>query len=166
MPSTYSPNRYDQYLTLKVPVHLVLVMLYIVRHLLIVFLAFNPLPKLAGVFAFMQPLVSSPVVLLTDIPGFLVLFAWIKREPDAAPVWRRIWGNGRGLLTTALLAHFLFLALGQGADALHAFNYRYEARLVIVNLGVDLLLIYYLWRFAIIRDVFADFPVASEKEAR
>jgi len=154
----YSPDRYDQNFVLKVPVHLALVMLYVVRHLFIVFLAFNPLPRLSGAFDFMRPLVSSPAVLLTDLPGFLVLFAWARREPGAYRVWHWIWSNGRSLLTVALLSHFLLLAILEGAEALKAFNYRTEARLVIVNLGVDLLLVYYLWRFAIVRDVFADFP--------
>lgn len=165
MTTYYPPGRYDDNLSLKVPLHLAFVMFYVVRHLLIVFLAFNPLPKLAGVFAFMQPLVTSPAVLLTDIPGFLVIFAWVKREPDAAPGWRWIWAHGRTLLTAALLAHFLLLAVLQGADVLKVFYYRHEARLVIVNLGVDLLLVYYLWRFQIVRDVFADFPADSVREA-
>jgi hypothetical protein len=154
----YSPERYDSNLVLKVPVHLALVMLYSVRHLFIVFLAFNPMPKLSGAFTFMQPLVSSPLVLLTGIPGLLVLLAWGKREPDAAPLWRRVWANGRLLLTLGLAAHCLLLAALQGADALSVFYYRQSARLVVANLGVDLLLIYYLWRFELIRDVFAEFP--------
>ena len=158
MTKIYSPDRYDQNFSLKVPIHLALVMLYIARHLFIVFLAFNPLPKLSGAFSFLQPLVSSPALLLTDVPGFLVLFAWARREPGASLVWHRVWAHGRSLLTVALLSHFLLLAVFEGAEALKAFNYRPGARLVIVNLVLDLLLVYYLWRFSIVRDVFADFP--------
>lgn len=164
MTRAYSPDHYNRNLVLKVPVPLALVMLYIVRHLFIIFLAFNPLPKLSAAFSALQPLVSSPAVLLTGVPGFLVLLAWAKREPSATPGWRWIWSRGRGLLTAALLAHFLVLAVIHGPDALKGFEYRYEARLVIVNLGVDLLLIYYLWRFSIVRDVFADFPEDSDDE--
>jgi hypothetical protein len=158
MTRSYPPDRYDRNLLLKVPLPLILVLMYVARHFLIIFLAFNPLPKLAGVFAFMQPLVSTPAIFLTDIPGFLVLVAWAKRKPGAGYLWRWIWNHGRELLTAALLAHFLILATTKGWDALSAFNYLHAARLVIVNLAVDLLLVYFLWRFPLVGDVFRDFP--------
>jgi hypothetical protein len=60
MDNIYPPDRYDRNLVLKVPFLLLVILLYGVRHLFIVFLAYNPSPKFAGVFAFLQPL-ASPI---------------------------------------------------------------------------------------------------------
>ncbi len=143
-----------------VPILLLLAMLFSVRHLVIVFLAYNPSPKIA--VAFLQGF-HSPLYLATDIPSLLVLCSWFRRLPKSGAFWRIIWRHGRALLTMSLSLQFGLLYMQHGQELWQAYSFTDSQRFVIVNLGLDLLVIYYLWRFTIVRDVFADFPSASPK---
>jgi hypothetical protein len=157
MERLYPLERYDRHFCLKAPFHLMLAMLYAARHIFIVLLAYSPNPRLASAFAFMQPL-ASPLYVLTDLPAILVLLAWSRRRPEAGLFWRRLWRHGRTLLTVSLGLHFAFLTYFQGAQAWHTHEYLDSSRLVLVSLGLDLLVVYYLWRIRVVGDVFADFP--------
>lgn len=164
MPSQYPPEAYDRYLSLKIPIHLIVAMLFSVRHLFIVFLAYNPSPKMAASFTYLQAF-QSPWFVFSDLPALLVLIAWLKRLPETGTFWRSVWKHGRLLLTTSLMIQFALLLWQQGQGLSQAFSFTDAQRFVIVNMGLDLLIIYYLWRFAIVRDVFADFPEAKISSA-
>jgi hypothetical protein len=101
----------------------------------------------------------------SDLPALLVLIAWLKRLPETGTFWRSVWKHGRLLLTTSLMIQFALLLWQQGQGLSQAFSFTDAQRFVIVNMGLDLLIIYYLWRFAIVRDVFADFPEAKISSA-
>jgi hypothetical protein len=122
-----------------------------------VFLAYNPSPRLGQAFSFLQGY-QSVWFILTEIPAILVLVAWLKRIPDTGPFWRWIWHNGRYFLTATLLMQFALLASREWQGLRHAFSLTDSQRFVILNLGLDVLVLYYLWRFSVVRDVFADFP--------
>jgi hypothetical protein len=160
MESLYPPDHYDRYMALKVPFTLMLLLLYSVRHLFIIFLAYNPSPKFAEAFAFMQPL-ASPYFVLSDLPAMLVLAAWIRRAPQAGALMRRIWRRGRVLLTASLLLQFALLIILEGGGVWSAYFYGERERMVIVSLGLNLLAVYVLWRVPLFGDVFADFPPAD-----
>jgi hypothetical protein len=153
----YSPDRYDRYLTLKVPFTLMLIIFYGIRHLFIIFLAFNPSPKFGEAFAFLQPL-ASPYFVFSDLPAMLVMVAWIRRAPQAGGSIRWIWRRGRLLLSVSLLLQFMLLIFLEGGGVWSAYFYGERERMVIVSLGLNLLALYYLWRGAMVGDVFADFP--------
>ncbi len=157
MTQNYLPDAYDRFLCLKVPFHLALAMFFSIRHLFIVFLAYNPSPKMAAAFTYLQAF-QSPLFVFSDLPALLVLVAWLKRLPESGALWRSVWKHGRVLLTVSLLCQFALLFWQQGQSLSQAYSYTDSQRFVIVNMGLGLLTIYYLWRFAIIRDVFADFP--------
>lgn len=163
MATHYDFGDYDRYACKKVPIHLILAMLFSVRHLFIVFLAYNPSPKMAASFTYLQAF-QSPWFVFSDLPALLVLLAWLKRLPESGAFWRRTWKHGRLLLTTSLVIQFVLLLWQQGQGLFQAYSFTDSQRFVIVNLGLDLLVIYYLWRFAIVRDVFADFPETSKDE--
>lgn len=146
-------------MALKVPPLLVFALLYAVRHLLIVFLAYNPSPKLGAAFAFLQPL-AEPWFVAADLPALLVLLAWWQRRPEAKAFWRGIWRYGRVLLTISLLTQSALLAQAQGVNILQAYYLTQSERLAIVSLGLNLLCVYYLWRSPRVADTFADFPTA------
>lgn len=154
---SYSPEAYDRHGCLKVPVLLLGTMLYAIRHLLIVFLAYNPSPKLGSAYAFLQPL-AEPWFVAADLPALLVLLAWWQRRPEAKALWRGVWRNGRVLLTITLLLQFALLALAQGMNLLESYFLSQSERLAIVTLALNLLLVYYLWRSPRVGDTFADFP--------
>lgn len=161
----YPPDSYDRNLVLKVPFLLMVILLYSVRHLFIVFLAYNPSPKFAGAFAFMQPL-ASPYFMLTDLPAMLVLAAWIRRAPKAGDAIRWIWRHGQTLLTFSLLLQFALLVFLEGGGVWSAYFYGERERMVIVSLGLNLLALYFLWRFPLFGDVFADFPKSEATDGR
>ncbi|MBK6743681.1 MAG: DUF2919 family protein [Hydrogenophilales bacterium] len=160
----YPAHCYSDNLCLKVPLLLVLAMLFSVRHLFIVFLAYNPSPKMAASFTYLQAF-QSPWFVFSDLPALLVLIAWLKRLPESGVFWRGVWKRGRLLLTISLLIQFALLLWQQGQGLYQAYSFTDSQRFVIVNLGLDLLMIYYLWRFAIVGDVFADFPKAKAPDA-
>ncbi len=153
----YPPEAYDRNLALKVPPLLVFALLYAIRHLLIVFLAYNPSPRLGAAFAFLQPL-AEPWFVAADLPALLVLLAWWQRQPAARVFWRRVWHSGRALLTATLLIQFALLAHAQGLRLWEAYYLTQAERLAIVSLGLNLLFVYYLWRSPRVGDTFADFP--------
>lgn len=155
----YPSQAYDRYLSLKVPFLLMVVILYAIRHLLIVFLAYNPSPKLGSAFAFLQPL-AEPWFVAADLPALLVLLAWWQRRPEAKTLWRRVWRSGRVLLTASLLLQFALLAHVQGLELWESYYLTQAERLALVTLVLNLLLVYYLWRSPRVGDTFADFPAA------
>lgn len=136
-------------------------MTYTIRHMFIVFLAYNPSPKLGSAFAFLQPM-AEPWFVAADLPALLVLLAWWQRRPGAAAFWRRTWHSGRILLTVSLLLQFALLAHAQGLELWASYYLTQGERLAIVTLGLNLLLIYYLWRSPRVGDTFADFPAGSK----
>jgi len=157
----YPPQAYDGYHSLKAPVMLVATMLYAIRHLLIIFLAYNPSPRLGGAFAFLRPL-AEPWFVAADLPALLVLLAWWQRRPEAKRFWRQVWHTGRALLTSSLLLQFMLLAHAQGLQLWESYFLTQGERLAIVSLVLNLLLIYYLWRSPRVADTFADFPAAGK----
>ena len=157
----YPPEAYDSQGCLKLPVVLLVCILYAVRHLLIVFLAYNPIPVLSGAVAFLQPL-AKPWFVAADLPALLVLLAWWQRRPEARDFWRRTWRSGRALLTTSLLLQFVLLVHAQGLRLWESYYLTQGERLAIVTLVVNLLLVYYLWRSPRVGDTFADFPAATK----
>lgn len=157
MKNHYSPECYDRFLVLKVPFHLILAMAFSIRHVFLVLLAYNPNPKIGESFNTLQPL-AQPAFVLTDIPAMLVVAAWIMRTPGAKPFWRWVWKHGRELLTLSFVAHLLVLVYREGGGLLDAFVLMHREKLIIVSFVLDLMMIYYLWRLSIIRDVFDDFP--------
>lgn len=165
MDDFYTPDRYDRYLTLKVPLLLMLIQLFSVRHLFIVFLAYNPSPKFAGAFAFLQPL-ANPYFVLSDLPAMLVLTAWIRRGSKAGVFVRWIWRHGQVFLTVSLLLQFALMAFLEGGGVWSAYYYDDRERLVIVSLGLNLLALYLLWRFPLFGHVFADFPAEDAPDGR
>jgi hypothetical protein len=140
---------------------LVVTMAYAIRHLLIVFLAYNPSPRLGSAFAFLQPL-AEPWFVAADLPALLVLLAWWQRRPGASALWRRIWRSGRVLLTASLLLQFALLIHAQGLQLWESYYLTEGERLAMVSLVLNVLLVYYLWRSPRVGDTFADFPAAAK----
>ncbi len=157
----YPPEDFDGNFALKPSPALVLLMFYAARHFLFVLLAYNPSPRLGSAFGFLQHY-TTPISLLFGLPALLVILAWLRRMPKAESIWRVVWRRGKGLLSLSILSHFVFLAHSAGPDILASYVLSDSARLVVVNLGVDVLALYYLWRSPRVSDVFADFPARPQ----
>lgn len=163
MNTRHDPTAYDRYFCLKVPFHLIVVMAFAARHLLIVFLAYNPSPKMATSFSFLQAY-QNPLFIAADLPALLLLIAWAKRLPASGKAWRTIWKHGRLLLTLTFLAQAALLVTLNGHDIWHTYGLSTSQRFVIFNLGMTALAIYYLWRVTLVREVFADFPESGAND--
>lgn len=155
----YSISSYDRHNLLRVSFGLLAVMLYSIRHLLMVLAVYNPNPKFAAL-AYMKEM-ATPVYMATDLPALMVLFAWLYRRPDVKMWAKIIWRNGRALLMLSAAWHFLVLAYSKGPSAIEAFLIRGDGLLVLGNLLLDLLVLSYLFLSLRVRDTFADFPKMS-----
>ncbi len=162
MRNTYDPDQYGKYLCLKVPFWMLAVLFFTCRHLVFVLLANAPLPSANTSMGFLTAQ-TSLWFLLTDLPALLVLLAWGHRLPNAKPVWEWLWRRGRELISISLVFQMGFTLMvmiaGQSAGG---FSWGISDRLLMVNVGLIGLSLYYFWRFSIVADVFEDFPKTDQ----
>jgi hypothetical protein len=150
---TYPSFRYDPGLVLKVPPTLWLLMLFLVRHFVLVGLTFTP--RGGSTVSYLRDLVS-PLFLVSDLPALLVLVAAARRRAGATRPIRALWSRGRVLLGASAVLYLVLLAAslwasGQPLDL--AVN---EA--VVASVCAHLLVLVYLVRSRLAKDVFEDFP--------
>lgn len=152
----YGPESYNRYLTLKVPVLLIIVMIYAVRHILVVVLVYNP--KFLSAFLFMRGL-FEPWYVVADLPALMVMAAWWQRRPNRKILWKRVWGIGRVLLTLSLALQLIMISIAGGMELIGVYYLDEGERIVIASMVLNLLAIYYIWRSTRVRDTFTEFPV-------
>lgn len=159
----YPPEDYDLNLAIKPTPLLITVMVYCCLPLLFVILAYNPSPKLQAAFVPLQHY-ATPLSLVCGLPAALVIMAWIKRLPNAWEGWRHIWRWGKWLLSVSLVSHFLLLFFQAHGSIWNSYALSGADRLLMVNMGLDVLALYYLWRVRRVSDVFADFPARPKED--
>ena len=158
-PHTYLARRYDEQLVLKVPPLLLLVMVFLVRHVFLVLLSF--LPRTGDAMTYLRDLVD-PLFLLSDLPAALVLLAVLLRKAGS-PAWlQTLWHKGQSLLTIAALLYIAILAVLLTRSVRPLVQSINEA--IILSVLLHVAIIFYLVRSTLIRDVFADFPADAEKQ--
>jgi hypothetical protein len=157
----YPPERYDEYLALRVPFLLWVTMVFLIRHLLLLGITF--LPTTGEEITVLRELIR-PLYLAADLLALPVLVVAARRRPQAARWMRRLWPAGRALL---MLSAALYLAL-LGAQIAAA-----EARLsdaideaTILSAFLNAAVIAYLWRSPLVRDLFRQWPEAGEPPPR
>lgn len=146
----FNAYRYDANFALKVSPFLWLIIFWSCHHVLL--LALSAVSKSGDVFALMADYAASVPLLVSDIPGAMVLVASINRSPDAGKKIRWLWHHG-----------IKFLVLGLFISTTATFNSYQQGIanpenlafwIVAANLGIIAYLI--LSRRA--REIFADFP--------
>jgi Tfp pilus assembly protein PilF len=159
----YSPFHYDEAFLLRLSPPLWLVIVFGLRHIVMVVLALVQ-PGISS-HSFWQEFQSNNIFYASNILVALVFIAAGHRVATAHDWWRRLWLHGRHLL---LLAYFidlvLFLVL-HGRVLLDPRGYDFAPALAI---GVaDVFAMIYLLQSTLVRDIFSDFPappvVGSEK---
>lgn len=138
---------------------MILAIVYSVRHLGLIFLAYFPLLPGHTALAFLKSALS-PALVLADVPGFLLLLAWRHRRPGVAPFWPWVWRHGQVLLLLTLGLPFGLL-LFTTALPLHL---RHATGSGLLALGYLLLhgsISLYWLRSRRVRAVFRDFPVQA-----
>jgi hypothetical protein len=154
---TYNPfdaYRYDDNFVLRVSPFLWLIIIWSIHHTLLLALgAFSNSGQVLG--AAVDYAASAPL-LVSDIPGAMVLVARMNRSPDAGEKIRWLWRHG-----------VKFLVLGLSISAVATLNtYRQEVTdpenpafwIVAATLGF----IAYLLLSRRVREIFADFPSPTQ----
>lgn len=149
----YDPSRYDDHLTLKVPATLWLVLAFLLRHLLLLGITF--MPTTGEEITVLRDLIR-PLYLAADLLALPVAIVAARRRPRSPDWMRRLWPFGRALLTASALLYLALLIshLATGGEPLIlAID---EA--VLISALLNLAVVAYLWRSALVRDVFREFP--------
>jgi hypothetical protein len=154
----YGPEHYNDDLVLKVPVPLWLVLVFLVRHLLLLGITF--LPTTGEEIRVLRELVR-PEYLIADLIALPVLLIAIRRRPQAPDWMRRLWPMGRWLLALSVLTHLVLLGRALAVFGQPLERSLNEATLIVVLL--DLAVLGYLWRSRLLRDLFRTFPESQHR---
>jgi hypothetical protein len=156
----HDPERYDEHLVLKVPVTLWLGMLFLLRHLLLLGITF--MPTTGQEITVLRDLVR-PEYLISDLIALPVVIAALRRRPRAPRWMRRLWPLGRALLTLSALSYLALLGRTLALSGKPMVDALDEPALISALLGAAV--IAYLWRSALVRDLFREFP-ADDRPTR
>ena len=157
MPLRYPPERYSDDLVLRVPPALWLVMLFLVRHVVVLGITF--LPTMGQEVLMLRGLVR-PWYLPADLLALPVLIAAARRRADAGTLLRLTWARGATVLTLSALA-FPILAIAGLLASGRPLQIGIDAPLLGATLG-SVGAIAYLHRSPLARDAFRDFPLRPE----
>jgi hypothetical protein len=157
-PAQYDLSDYRDDGTLRVSGLIIAMMLFLSRHLLLIFVGGVSTFKGAKVSG-IPGLYSHPLLLLASIPALLVLLAVFRRIAKGGVLPRPIWRAGRWLLC---LAAALDIVLGlMIAD----FQANRISPIQIAIFVMDAYILLYLLRSERSRDTFADFPAPRGQES-
>ena len=153
MKNKYPFNAYDNNLCLKPSLGMWLVMLFFLRPYVIIAMSLsNKADRLGGIkmFGLGESLIYSAIAAL---PAMLIIYAWIKRQPEAGAFVRWIWAHGRILLAGSGLFTILYIVL------LQVFIKSIKLSFIeAVPVLVCPIILYYLYKSERVKDTFADFP--------
>lgn len=156
MSKVYSYKNYDKYLCLKVGFGLWVVMLFLLRPYILLVSSFriDGVRGAGGLKDLVYPDDLSLILgILATIPLMVVIYAWVKREPDASEFIRKVWRHGKPLLIASASMNILaiFIPVWAGfVRQVHIISW--------FQLGLSLLVVLYLYFSVRVKDTFADFP--------
>ncbi len=103
---------------------------------------------------------TSPYFMLMDLPAALVLLSIGHRVPNGLNIMRQVWKYGRWLLISSYIAGIaLFINVNKEVMTdPSSWNFP-DGMLVVV---IDFVIVAYLMRSELVRDVFNDFPDSIE----
>lgn len=158
MSTRYNSLRYDERFILKVSPLLWLAIFYSMRHfMLFLFVSLTQSAELMGTFADVVDL----RLMVSDTLALLVLFAYFSRlGKNPGALFRHLWHGGRWLLLAAT-------ALNTVLVPILLWKKIAELDLVLLTLlELNVVVMLYLARSTLVRDIFADFPAAIEEPAK
>ncbi len=165
MSKIYNFNDYDKYLSLKINFELWLIIAYFLRP---VILKISTIQMGRGAksdsVSGLKDLVYPDdfgffLAFLTMIPVVLVIFAYMKRKPDAPDYIRTLWRNCGKLLLLATALNIVVVFVPFLFDMAYRINLVGWGQLVIAAY-----IMFYLLTTRRVRDTFADFPVDTEAD--
>ncbi len=156
MKMQFPPDSYDEQLKLKPSTGMLIAMLYSIRHIFLIFLAYFPLMRGGGDATFIKEFISLQMM-AADLPALLLLFTLVMRRPQARQVWRSIWQHGRLILILTLVLQLMLDAVNSSTLIL---GRSHSDRIIplLLYLLLDLYILGYVFRSKRIRMTFLDFP--------
>ncbi|OOZ59157.1 DUF2919 family protein [Solemya velum gill symbiont] len=158
----FPPDAYDEQLKLKPSTGMLLVLLYAIRHVFLIFLAYFPLMRGGGDGTFIKEFISLQAM-VADIPAILLLVTLVMRQPGAHQLWRSIWQHGRLILIVTLAIQLIMDSLQSGMQIIDRSSQGMVLP-ILLYLLLDLYVMVYAIRSNRIRMTFLDFP--DEKSQR
>ena len=155
----YHPDSFDSYMCLRPTFLMKVAMIFAIRHIAMILLAYSPVMQ-GDDFAFLKGSVS-PLDVAADLPGLLLLIAWVRRHPGAHKLWRWAWRNGRLLITIAIAMNLVLLAASDIGNLISAYFWGPREVVTVVSIFLDLSVLFYLWRATMVPEVFAEFPAPA-----
>jgi len=161
----YTPDDYDDHMSLKPSVGMILTFFVGIRHFALILL-----PALIKIKSrssgpdldFLEQLVS-PALLLGDLLILPVLLAWARRTPDSGLLWQKIWKNGRLLLLAAFAIQAIAFTYLSVIPEIISYSNHFSL-FPFYYLFLTLIFIYYIWASQRVKDVFADWPNKNNKK--
>lgn len=150
----FDAYRYDDNFVLRVSPTLWLIIIWSIHHALLLSLA--AFSNSGQVFGAVLDYAASLPLLMSDIPGVMVLAARLNRKPDAGTKIRWLWSHGIELLILGLSISITATVNAYRQELASPDNPAFW--IVAVNLGV---IAYLVWSRGI-REIFADFPSPTE----
>lgn len=150
---TYPSHCYDDNFVLRISPLLWLIIIWSVNHVLVLGLAVFALS--AEVLALAINYAADPLILLSDLPGAVVLVAAINRRPAAGKAVRWVWCNGRLFLIIGMCAQGAAITTVYWKVILFNMN---ESLLIVLTANISFLAL--LLGARLIKDIFMEFPHA------
>jgi len=152
-------SSYDKYVSLKVSRTMWLTIIFLLRPYLILFASVtNRKDKMLLINIFYSDRLAMSLAAVAGIPAALLVYAWVKRNPDASSFVRQVWKRGRLLLviSAALSAFVVFVPLWLGT--VHKVTeYGWG------QFFISLLIVIVVYRSQYIKDCFSDWPEKQEE---
>ena len=159
MTMTHNPfdgYRYDNNLALRVTFLLWLIFFWSCHHVLL--LALAAFSKDGEVFHMAKEYAYSWPLLISDLPGVIVLLVCLRRTPEAGAKLRWLWHQGTKFLVVGLAISTAAMFQSHQQEITDLENY--YCWITVVNVAI----IAYLLISRRAREIFADFPVPIPKK--
>jgi uncharacterized membrane protein len=143
-------------------------MLYGIRHFILVLIPiFTSLKGNNSIHSDLSSTLFSPEMLLGDLVILPLLIAWGRRIPEAKRHWKKIWNNGRVILTVGFLIQIILLLItGLLPNINSGFSHNHIVPATIAYMIFNAILVVYIWRTQRIKDVFMEWPEKEDKEIK
>ena len=161
MPLKYSPADYDDKFCLKINDTLWFFLLFLLRPYVVTIVSLvNRKDRMGLINLLYEDKMALWWGLLAGVPAALVIYAWVRRKPDASPLTRTLWHRGRELLALAAIANAAVVFIPFWMGIVRQLNMAGW-----IQLGISLGIVPILYSSTYIRDCFADYPKEETAES-
>lgn len=154
MANRYPFSAYDKFFCLKISIPLWVAILFLARPFAILLMSVvNRRDRTGLITIFYGDPISMGIDMLAALPVMLVVYAYVKRRPEASAFVRWIWTHGRSLLLASATMNVVSVFL--------PFIWEPASRLQtpeLAKLAIAVMIIHMLITYRRVRDTFGEFP--------